>query len=149
MGRGRVNRDLSPVRGLPRPEPPHRDRPAGPRGPSLADLPARRRLAMRTEVHVVKAVARLHDRRPAARARLAPVPAHLHVVPDLRAELGRKPRLDLRHAACDDRTYRVEKATELVLAERSDAPLRMEPCFPEDLVGVRVADAGDEGLIHE
>src|SRR5438128_352839 len=104
---------------------------------------------MGTEVHVVKAVPRLHDRRPAARAWLALVSAHPHVVADLGAELGRKPRLDLPDAAHDDRTYRVEKATELLLAERGDAPLRMEPCLPEDLVGVRVADPGDEGLIHE
>src|SRR5207237_6506551 len=96
--------------GLEAPESPdrHTDR-------ALADLSFRRRLTARAEIHVIEAVPRLHDRRAAARARLALVAAHLHVVADLRPALRREMLLDLQHPARDRVLQRSVKARHLLV----------------------------------
>ena len=52
-------------------------------------LPLRRGLAPRADVHLVEPVARADDLRAAARTRLARAAAGVHMGPDLRSELGR------------------------------------------------------------
>ncbi len=59
-------------------------------GTALAELPLRRGLAARAEVHLQRAVTRADDPRTAARAGLARVAADVHVGPDLRSELRRQ-----------------------------------------------------------
>src|SRR5436309_1768255 len=83
-------------------------------GDFSADLPLRGRLTARAEIHVVETVSGLDDRRSAARARLGFVAAHLHVVADLRSQLGWQMLFDLKHAARDHVLHRAVEARHLV-----------------------------------
>src|SRR5206468_12596119 len=115
----------------------------------LSDLPLGRRLATRAEIHVVETVPGLHDGSAAARARFALVAAHLHVIANLRPELGRKARLHLAGTASDDVLQRTVEARHLFIGERYDPAFWVQLRLPEDLVRVRVPDPGKERLVLE
>src|SRR2546428_4955484 len=120
-----------------------------PPGCPLTDLPLRRWLAARTQVHVVEPVPALHDQRPAPRAGFAFVAADAHMVADLRAELGRHALLHLAHPAGDHIDQRTIEARHFFIAKRRDPPFWMQLRLPQDLIRVGVADASDEGLVHQ
>ena len=93
------------------------------------------------------------DRPAAARARLAGAPVDVQALLHLAVALGRRVVVDRapRRSMASARTPRIASTggpRRPGGASRRDAQ-RVQPRAPERLVGVDVADAGEEGLVHE
>src|SRR5206468_909830 len=115
----------------------------------LAKLSFWRRLALRAHEHLVQTMSRPYDLRAAPRARIADLPADLHMRSDLRAQLRREVVLHDLDGARERLAQRAVQPIHLAVVERRDATFRVQLRLPEDLVGIRVADPGDEVAAHE
>ena len=113
----------------------------------------RQALAPRAEVRRARPDDDPLDGAPAARTRLAGSLVDLQVLLHRAVAVGRRVVVDRAAAPLDrlgqDRADRLEQAALVGRAERADGPQRMEPGRPQRLVGVDVADAGDERLVEQ